>query len=208
MSNYIPNESIGVISYPCPHLGGIYTICIEKSVHNAYHKVTVFGPVPPPPMPWWKYFSTSLKKTLKPFSRNPTWLTYVHGKIFLVDMLKTLSQGHAATKAVKILPCPQGEVRTTHPITSKLRSHIPHFHALTSVCLKFILWINIFDTMYDILSKLSGTEPHWWYVNIGSANGLGHQTISPYLMPPLHLFMLLLRSWILARSYDNGNRAW
>ena len=39
---------------------------------------------------------------------------------FLVPISVTLGQGHQATEAGQILPCPHDKVRTTHPIFTKL----------------------------------------------------------------------------------------
>ena len=43
----------------------------------------------------------------------------------LAPILVTLGQGHLATEAEHNLPCPHDEVRTAHPITTKLGRYIP-----------------------------------------------------------------------------------
>ena len=86
--------------------------------------LVVLGLVLPPllPLPWMDWLFNFPWKPLKLFPSNFTWLTYVHGKIF-GHMLVTLTQVHAATKVVTILPCLN--LRTTYPVITKLGSHSP-----------------------------------------------------------------------------------
>ena len=44
---------------------------------------------------------------------------------FLVPISVTLGQGHQATEAGQILPCPHGKVRIAHPIATNLKRCIP-----------------------------------------------------------------------------------
>ena len=43
----------------------------------------------------------------------------------LLPISVTLGQGHQATEAGQILPCPHDKVTTAHPITTKLGKYTP-----------------------------------------------------------------------------------
>ena len=69
---------------------------------------------------------------------------------FLVPISVTLGQGHQATEAGQILPCPHGKVRIAHPIATNLKRYIPlvilstwlSFGGILSEPFFFFFWTN------------------------------------------------------------------
>ena len=74
--------------------------------------------------------------------------------------LVTLGQGHAATEALKILICPRLNLRTTHPITTKLVSHIPIIMFLTWRNFRWIILDTFYDECFYIFFAIKHTVGH------------------------------------------------